>query len=168
MNQGMRLLIFLSVITLFPSSSNAQIQAEERSRMSVAAYYNYSDPGDVTIIVHVWGAITYPGLYEIPRNTTLSHLVSLAGGPALGARSRRSKRVLSLRLYRNINGSPQSVVFQEQMENSIAVSEEDPILLAGDILTVESVTRTSFSYRDLFPIIAAVASVSLIVDRLLQ
>ena len=35
-------------------------------RLKTGAFYNYSDPGDVTIQVHVWGATRFPGLYEIP------------------------------------------------------------------------------------------------------
>lgn len=137
----------------------------DRSRLNTAAYYNYSDPGDVTIQVHVWGAMRFPGLYEIPRDTRLSELVSLAGGPQLPERARRSRRNVHFQLHR-LTEQTRSVVLDLHMENQVVVSELDPVLQSGDVLSVESVVRQTFSFRDLFPVISAAATLALLIDRI--
>ena len=51
------------------------------------------------------------------------------------------------------------------MENQIVVTTEDPVLQSGNVRSVESVVRQGFSWRDVFPIVAAVVSVTLMVER---
>ena len=148
-------------------NASAQDTELDRSRLNTAAYYNYSDPGDITIIVHVWGAMRYPGLYEIPRETKVSELISLAGGPQVPARSRRSVRRVDLNLYRFNNDLPENI-FRIEMENEIVISSDNPPLSDGDILSAESVVRQTFGIRDLFPIISATATMVLLVDRLVS
>jgi len=133
--------------------------------MSTAAFYKYSEPGDVDIKVHVWGAVQYPGLYEIPRGTQLSEIFSLAGGPLLRERSRRSTRILSFKLHR-MAGEERQVVYQRTMENEITVEGDDPVLMDDDILSFESVGRQGFSWRDSFPIVSMTATLVLLFERL--
>ena len=145
--------------------AQAQIVSDfERSRYSPAAYYHYAEPGDVTILANIWGTVRNPGLYEIPSGTRLSTLLSVAGGPAAGPRNRREDRTISIRLYR-VENAQRVVIFEDVMENEIFASAEDPVLQEGDVLTVETIVRQRFSWRDLFPVIAAVASVALAVER---
>lgn len=146
------------------SGVRAQDSDLDRSRLNTAAYYNYSDPGDVTIQVHVWGSMRFPGLYEVPRDTRLSELISLAGGPQVPERARRSVRNVQLQLYR-LTDSSREVIMSLEMENQIVVSTTDPVLQSGDVLSAESVVRQTFSFRDLFPIISAAATLALLLDR---
>ena len=44
--------------------------------------------------------------------------------------------------------------------------DDDPVLADGDVIAIESVVKQGFSWRDLFPVVAAVASVTLAVERL--
>jgi len=143
----------------------AQITELDRSRLNQAAFYNYTEPGDVTIKVHVWGAVRFAGLYEIPRGTVLSELVSLAGGPQFGERNRRSTRHVDLKLHRKSSGL-KTVIFETRMENTIVVQEEDPILANDDVLTFESSIRQGFRWRDLFPVVSMVGTIVLIIDRI--
>lgn len=157
--------LFAGFILLFAAANtHAQNTDLDRSRLNTAAYYNYSDPGDVTIQVHVWGAMRFPGLYEIPRETRLSELISLAGGPQVPERARRSIRRVQLQLHRLTDNS-REVVMNLAMENQIVVSDADPVLHSGDVLSAESVVRQTFSFRDLFPIISAAATLALLIDR---
>lgn len=157
---------FLILLAAPPPEASAQIPNElERSRYSPAAYYNYSEPGDVTVLVNVWGTVRNPGLYEVPRGTTLSTLFSVAGGPSVAQRTGRQTRTIEVRLVRNEDGLRQPV-FHSVMENDIAVSSEDPVLQEGDVLTVETVLRQGFSWRDIFPVLGAAASMALIIERL--
>ena len=159
--------LLLTTIVLFGvSSASAQDPTNlNRSRLNTAAYYNYSEQGDVTILVHVWGALRYPGLYEVPHGTRLSVLFSLAGGPQIGERSKRSKRTVDVKLVRVLGGE-RGVIYETSMENQIIVTNEDPVLQSGDVLSVESVIRQGISWRDVFPVVAAVASLALAIDRI--
>ncbi len=161
-------LLLAATLAIVFSAPEALAQATnelERSRYSPAAYYNYSEPGDVTILVNVWGTVRNPGLYEVPRGTTLSTLFSVAGGPSIAQRRRRESRTIEVRLVRN-EGGGRHPIFHSVMENEVVVAEDDPVLQEGDVLTVETVTRQGVSWRDLFPVIGAAASMALIVERL--
>lgn len=152
---------------LMAGPAQAQVVSDlERSRYGQAAYYNYAEPGDVTLLVNVWGTVRNPGLYEIPQRTRLSTLLSVAGGPIVGQRSRREDRAIQIRLYREEAGGRQ-VVFDTTMENELFATNADPELRAGDILVVETLVRQRLSWRDVFPIVGAAASVTLIIERLL-
>lgn len=154
------------LLQLGASDAGAQVPSElERSRYSPAAYYHYAEPGDVTILVNVWGTVRNPGLYEVPRGTTLSTLFSVAGGPSVAQRTQRQTRTIEVRLVRN-DGGVRRPVFESVMENDIAVASEDPVLQEGDVLTVETVLRQGFSWRDIFPVVGAAASMALIIERL--
>jgi len=162
----MLLLLALLYVGLPVLSANSQVPFElDRSRLSPAAAYNFTDPGDITIKVHAWGALRFAGLYEIPRGTKLSELISLAGGPQFGVRTRRTKRRIDLKLTRLQEGM-RMVVWSVSMENEITITDDDPELMDGDILSMEGVQRAQFSVRDLFPIIGAAASLTIVIDRL--
>jgi hypothetical protein len=172
MNNSMRTyliaaLLAASVSLVMTEGASAQSMSElDRSRYSPAAYYNYSEPGDVTILVNVWGTVRNPGFYEVPRGTTLSTLFSVAGGPSVLPRMRHQSRTIDVKLLRS-NGSYREAIVHSVMENDIIVADQDPVLEAGDVLTVETVTRQGFSWRDVFPIIGAAASMALILERAL-
>lgn len=156
----------LLLIAIGSTSASAQSLNElDRSRYSPAAYYNYSEPGDVTILVNVWGTVRNPGLYEVPRGTTLSTLFSVAGGPSVAQRTRRQTRTIEVRLVRN-EGGERRPIFHSEMENDIIVENEDPVLQAGDVLTVETVVRQGFGWRDLATIVGSGASLALIIERI--
>ncbi len=155
-------LVALSAMSLAANGQNTDL---DRSRLNTAAYYNYSDAGDVTIQVHVWGAMRFPGLYEVPRETKLSELISLAGGPQVPERARRSVRRVQLQLHR-LTDTSREVVMNLEMENQIVVSDADPVLQSGDVLSAESVVRQTFSVRDLFPIVSAAAALALLIERI--
>ena len=162
-----RPLIFLLLLAGSFSVSHAQVQftpdvRQTRSYQS-ASVYRFAEPGDIITTVNVWGAVRNPGLYEVPEGTHLSTLFSLAGGPATAERSNRERRTITLQLMR---GGSRDVVFESVMEDEILATDEDPVLQEGDIVTVEVVVRQRFSWRDALTIVAAVASVSVAVDRL--
>lgn len=145
--------------------SQAQIVDLDRSRLSQAAYYNYSEPGDVTIKVHVWGAVRFPGLYEVPRGTVFSELLSLSGGPQFPERGRRATRVLGLQLdRRSTGGLDMETAYKTEMTNRVRMSNDDIPLMNGDILTLESTYSRGFQWRDLFPVISTVGTLILIID----
>lgn len=159
-----RHIFYFMALALLVGVVSAQPSELDRSRLNTAAFYNYTEPGDVTIKVHVWGAIRFPGLYQIPRDTRLSELLSLAGGPQFAERSQRSTRSVDMKLHR-ANDGVRDVIFRSQMTNEIVVREEDPVIQNGDVLTFEATIRQGFRWRDLFPIVSMVGTLVLIIDR---
>jgi len=158
------LIIIAAFIVAGPATAQ-NISDLNRSRLNTAAYYNYSEPGDVTMMVHVWGALRFTGLYEVPKGTKMTELFSLAGGPVLGARGNRSKIQITVKIIRAVNQN-RSIVYEVKMENQIVVTDNDPVIEDGDVLSVESVSRQTIGWRDVFPVIGAAASVVVMIDVL--
>ena len=165
-------LILLSIVAFFGGGlCSSEVRAQLTSGLEQtyrqyqpASVYRFAETGDITITVNVWGAVQKPGLYEVPKGTRLSKLFSLAGGPAIAERRSRERHTTTLRLVRE--AEHHGVVFESIMENEILVSNEDPILEEGDVMTVEVLVRQRFSLRDVFPIVAAIGSVALAIERL--
>lgn len=155
-----RILLFALLATAAAGAAQAQASFSDvdRSRYSAASVYRYAEPGDVPMLVNLWGTVRNPGLYEVPQGSRLSHLLSVAGGPIVGLRDQRSDQTIRVRLFRG-EGGRQRLAFESVMENEIITAEEDPILQEGDVLTVETEVKQRFSWRDVFPIVSAVTSI---------
>ena len=152
--------------TMSITAAEAQTISElERSRSNMASFYNYSEPADVTMLVNVWGTVRNPGLYEVPQDLHLSRLLSLSGGPIVSPRQNRQDRTIQVRLFRD-GPSGRELLFETEMQNEVLASVDDPLLLDGDVITVETVVRQRFSWRDAFPIIAAIGTVAIALERL--
>jgi len=103
----------------------------------------------------------------VPKGTKLSELFSLAGGPQVGERFSREKRTIDVKVVRAV-GAARNVAYETSMENQIVITSEDPVLQSGDVLSVESVLRKGITWRDVFPVVAAVASVALAIERITE
>ncbi|MBI5730180.1 MAG: SLBB domain-containing protein [Ignavibacteriales bacterium] len=119
-------------------------------------YFNYSDPEAVNIKVAVWGWIKYPGKYTVPSYTSVSDLLSLAGGPTDGS------DLEDLRIYRVNEDSTQSMIkfnYNDLLYESKLQSKyrKVPKLDAGDILVIPGEPRLYF--RDHFSIWMSLFSV---------
>ena len=161
----MKRIPLFAALLMLTTVSVAQTRDLSQSQANYAAYYSYYESGDLTIRVSTWGGVRFPGLYEIPRGTTLEELFSLSGGPQLGDRQRRSRREMTIELLRTTNGV-REVLFSQTMEDDIAAIEQNPILQDGDVLTVQSVSRRTFSVRDIFPILSAALTTVILIDNL--
>jgi polysaccharide export outer membrane protein len=119
-------------------------------------YFNYSDPEAVNIKVAVWGWVRYPGKYTVPSYTSVSDLLSLAGGPTDAA------DLEDLRIYRVNEDSTQSMIkfnYNDLLYESKLQSKyrKIPKLDAGDILVIPGEPRLYF--RDHFSIWMSLFSV---------
>jgi hypothetical protein len=119
-------------------------------------YFNYSDPEAINIGVSVWGWVKYPGRYKVPIYTTVSDLLSYAGGPSDAA------DLEDIRLYRVNADSTQNIIkfnYNDLLYESKLQSKyrKIPKLEAGDILILPGEPRLYF--RDHFSIWMSVFSV---------
>jgi len=105
-----------------------------------SGFFDFSDPESVNIKVSVWGFVRYPGKYTVPIYTTVTDLLSFAGGPT------DASHLDDLRIYRvdeNSNHSLIKVNFNDIMWETTLTKryEKVPVLEAGDILVVPGEPR---------------------------
>lgn len=105
-----------------------------------SGYYDLSDPGSVNIKVSVWGFVRYPGKYTVPIYTTITDLLSYAGGPTDAA------HLDDLRIYRsNEDGTQELIKFDYDdimWESKLQTrTRTNPNIEAGDILVVPGAPR---------------------------
>ncbi len=133
---------------LLVTAVTAQIKDYELGSKSLrfnqqTGFYDLSDPETVNIKVSVWGWVRYPGKYLVPINTTVSDLLSYAGGPNEGA------DLEDLRLYR-INEDGTQELIKLTMNNIMYESKlapgfkSMPKVLAGDVLAVPGEPKLYF------------------------
>jgi hypothetical protein len=58
------------------------------------------------------------------------------------------------------------VIYEQQAKNGIDATGRDIQVMNGDVLGVEAVVKQGLSWRDMFSVVAAFASVALAVERL--
>jgi hypothetical protein len=130
---------------------------------SRSGLYDFSDPGSINIKVAVWGYIARPGKYVIPDYTTVSDLISFAGGPSQEA------VMDDLRIYRiREDGTEEMIKFSYDdimWEDNLTVkARQTPTLKASDILVIPGSPKLFF--QDWFNIGIQVFSVVLTIVNL--
>jgi hypothetical protein len=105
--------------------------------------YDYADPESFNMKVSVWGFVKYPGRYLVPISTTVSDLLSYAGGPT------DDSDLEDLRLYRVMQDSTQhlfkfnfnDLLWSNKLEEQ---SRTIPKLQGSDLLVVPGEPRLYF------------------------
>lgn len=146
--------------------SYSQITDTELGRATTysrSGLYDFSDPGSINIKVAVWGYISRPGKYIIPDYTTVTDLISFAGGPSQEA------VMDDLRIYRiREDGTEEMIKFSYDdimwEENLTAKTRQTPALKASDILVIPGSPKLFF--QDWFNIGIQVFSVVLTIVNL--
>ncbi len=162
--------LFLVLLMIGVAGGTVQAQTLSDLMSNTGAYYKFADPTDITIDLKVWGAVGNPGLYEVRQGMRLSTLLSLAGGPQGVASDTRTRRILTIRLWRRPqpNGGPYQAIFEVQMENEILVLNDDPVLLSGDVIVADAMVKQRFNWRDGLAVLTSVGTFILIIERLVQ
>jgi len=141
----LRLLFLISFILLISSNIFAQITDEELGRaLHGSGLYDFSDPGAINIKVSVWGYVSRAGKFIVPDYTTVSDLLSFAGGPNQNA------EMYDLRIYRILdNGKEEMIKFNYNdimWEDNLSTRNRImPKLKASDILIVPGSPRLFFT-----------------------
>lgn len=132
-------------------------------------YYKYTVPGDVPVIINIWGTIRFAGRYELQRGSTLGDAVSLAGGPAergieVGVRDRAITVTLSRQRI-----DRREIIFQSELSSVLESESPLPVLADGDVVYINTLTEQQPSFQTLFlPALNLVATGLLIVLRIVD
>ena len=155
----------MSIFLTISSEIFSQITDEElgKSTKISSGLYDFSDPGSVNIKVAIWGYVTRPGKYIVPDYTSVSDLLSFAGGPNQNA------EMDDLRIFRNLeNGKEEMIKFTYDdimWGSEIEVKSRIlPKLQASDVLIVPGSPR--FFFKDWFNLGLQVFSAALAVINL--
>lgn len=169
----MKLTKYFGLLTLYGSlfwASPAKTQNFNRideTISNITSYYYYTQPGIATVQVYVMGTVREPGLYEISDGTDLGQLLALAGGPVLNARFAQDKQEAIIRLFRPASFSADPI-YETELNRAITRQEVYPVLREGDVLTVEIIQHRRFGWRDSVSILGSLASVAIIVERIIS
>ena len=165
--------LFVLFVLLFSINIFAQITDEELGKAFNDRYrqglYDFSDPGAINIKVAVWGYVSRPGKYIVPDYTSVSDLLSYAGGPNQNA------EMDDMRIYRiNDDGKEAMIKFSYNdimWDNKIEVRNRIvPKLQASDILIVPGSPRLFFTdwFRiglQVFSALLSIASIVILINR---
>ncbi|MBK6915461.1 MAG: SLBB domain-containing protein [Ignavibacteriales bacterium] len=137
------LMLGIGFVSTYAQQSDVQIGGSlGQYRQNQGALFDYSDPEAVNIKVAVWGFVKYPGKYIIPSYSSLTDLLSYAGGPS------DDSHLDELKLIRTLPDSTQTVI--ELKYDDILWTEETksisktPEIFAGDILVIPGEPRLYF------------------------
>lgn len=129
--------------------------------------YDYSDPETINMRVSIWGFVKYPGRYQVPIYTSVSDLLSYAGGPT------DDSNLEDLRLYRVMEDSTQhmfkfnfnDILWSDNIEEE---NRKIPKLQGSDLLVVTGAPRLYFKdwFRVGLSIFTAIISLALLIIRL--
>ncbi len=152
-------------ITSGAAASLATAQSLDRLQETETsvAYFYHARPGDATVQISVWGTIGNTGIYEIPEDTQLDKLLTMAGGAPIDARQRgQDPDDIRITLYRADESGNRTVVYEEPLQDLVE-NPEYPALQDDDILVVElERARTPFRFRDILGIVSSLASLTLL------
>jgi protein involved in polysaccharide export with SLBB domain len=157
-------LLALAVSPLVEGAQAQSIGRVEETESNAPDYYYHVQTGSRTIQVHVFGAVRNSGLYEVNQGTSLAELLALSGGPQLDVRERRTRRKISVKLFRPTNGS-NAPIYESELDDASLYTDSSTILQESDVVRVEVVNRSLFSWRDALQIVATAATVFLVLDQ---
>jgi hypothetical protein len=173
------LVLLFGIFLAIPNSLEGQ-QVQDRLQdiftpgiygSNVANYY-FAQPGDFTMLVSVWGQVGRSGRYEVPIDTNIGDLLSLAGGPGADVRgtvgadtwSRRQAGTTIVRLSRLTGGASREIILELRIDDLLKLRERDVPLQDGDIIMIDRIRP--FNIWDIFTVISTSGTLILLLDRI--
>jgi hypothetical protein len=161
------MLLAAAVIVGAAPTAQAQEFGRIQETKTNAAYFYYAQPGEATVQVYVWGA-AQAGIYEIPDNTSLARLLTMTGGVARGEREEGQKRPrITVRLFRP-DQSREEPLLETRAQRVLQGIVEAPQLREDDIIVIETIQPSQFTWRDGLSITSTLLSFTLLVLRILR
>jgi hypothetical protein len=155
------LLLFVGVLGAAPA------QAQGLTAASGVAVFRYAPPGEPTMDIHVWGAVRSAGIYQVERTATLVDVLTVAGGPALPAETDRAEQTVRVEVVRDPAGA-RTVVLAAKLDALTGQDVTLPELEDGDLVTLTSESRQRFTWRDALSVTSSVASLALLILRIVE
>jgi len=148
-----------SVCTFFARAQTMQSGLISVAPGSSVANYYYARPGDLTIVVNIWGFVQKPGRYEVSSTTDLVQLIALAGGPAEYA------DMSAVRITRlpETGGDQKKRQLTVNLEDLTRLTDQELVLKPGDTIVVDS--SGWFTFRD---VLSGVTGVAVLVVAVVQ
>ena len=173
MQRRSRLLLYACLLAF---TATLPVQAQTFGRVGTmivegSSYHVFAKPGEATVQVQVLGNVRFPGIYEVGVGTDLGQLLALTGGPVQvfteGRVVRRTE--ITLRLFHGEEGR-RDLVYEASLETMLANPGSYPVLQDGDVFSIETLTieRTRFGWRDGLSIVVTLATVGLLIDRIVE
>lgn len=164
----MRLAPWLLLAVLFaPATSSAQILGNPLDVTSSGTSYRvFAQPGEPTVQVLVLGQGA-TGMYIIGADTDLVELLALTGTGASEVTSDEVARTVTVRLMRE-QGGQRAVVYEREFDDFLSDPGSYPSLQDGDVFTVEVEQRRRFGAREVLDVTSRLASITLLVIRLID
>lgn len=123
--------------------------APSRLMTRAEEFFSEEVAGETLISVHLLGAVARAGVYHVPRNTDIVHLVSLAGGT-------RAEADLSEVSIKRRNKAKEEVIGVNLEELTEEPGNHPPVLQTGDIVLIKA--KQPIFERDTVTAIAVLTS----------
>ena len=174
-------ILLISLVLAFVVQSFSNVFAQESQQSTSfnrgGAQYILGDRDEILMNVNVWGYVLRPGQYVVPRHTDLITLISFAGGPRDGANLGEVRIIrestAALTNGNATNGHEKKVpILTVNVNDHIEKGKSGilPVLRAGDTVIITESAGSKFQkflgFNSLLSIVAATASVALIIERL--
>lgn len=155
---------------LLALASAGAAQPVQDVQTSGTAYFVYAEPGAPTVEVLVLGEGARNGIYRIQEGTTLTELLALGGSTPTSSETDRQIVEAVVRVLR-ASGDGRTTVYEATVEQALREPQRHPDLQDGDVVeydvTYEEVAEP-FTFRDGLELAARVASISLLILRLVD
>lgn len=161
-------LVWLALGGLFFSAHHAEAQRifiPEEIVANIQSFNYFFKQGELTIQSTVVGPVGQPGVYIVPVGTDLGELFDLAGGINLPPRASNQSRRITFRLYRNVEGS-RSVIYESDFDEFVGSPGAYPEIQDGDLLHVDVVVKTGFSWRDALSVVTTASALVILIERI--
>lgn len=166
-------LIIACSVYFLPEIMKAQTTTSQMFRLS-EGFVRIAEPGQITDTLSVWGDISAPGRYLVPRGTKVHELISYARGPiasrTAGQNLDWSKVRVQISISRNnvTTGEENVRLFTHRYDEPYPAELRDIVLRSDDLVSVEVLRKPAFvDWLRVFSTVAsATATTIIVVDRL--
>lgn len=148
-----------------------QLQYSQMFRMA-EGIVRIAEPGQMADTLNIWGDVTLPGRYMVPRNTNVSDLISYARGPIRLQSGETQVDWSRVRLDISISRfdpdfGEKAITFRYNYNEPVPDGMRDFILHNNDLISIQSRRRPVFIdyVRVIAPTVSIILSTILIYDR---
>ena len=165
------LLVVATAASVGPSAAQAQEQAQvttDTRALLTPTVKEYGRPGYPRMTIYVWGNADN-GVWNVEKGTDLLEFVSVISRTRMSENSPDRRRIEKLSLYRDQRPGHGEPFYETDVKAMFAARDSYPALQEGDILVLETQTRSRFTWRDIARVtgtIAALVNTYLLFDRL--